>query len=78
MNYKIKMVGRIVADGIDLDTARVVLNNGIGLNVTYDRLQKNLIIHKWYKLNDSDHDMLRMELEKYFADNLSSGNGNAA
>ena len=78
MDYKIKMVGRIVAEGIDLDTARVVLNNGIGLNVTYDRLQKNLIIHKWYKLNDSDHDMLRMELEKYFADNLSSGNGNAA
>jgi len=78
MDYKIKMVGRIVAEGIDLDTAKVILNNGMVLNVTFDRLQRNLIIHKWYKLEDADHDILRVELEEYFINNLSSSNGNAA
>lgn len=78
MNYQVKKVRRIVADGIDLDTAKVVLNDNIEVDVTFDRLQKNLIIHKWYMLEDSDHNMLRTELEKYFNDLVCRDSGNAA
>lgn len=78
MDYTVKNIKRIVVDGIDLNTARIILSNGLKLDVTFDRLQKNLIIHKWYKLEDKDHDWLRSELEKYFKNLLDQDKGNAA
>lgn len=73
MAFEVKKLERITSGEFDLNTARVVLDDGLRLNVTYDRRSRNLIIHRWYKLSEERHSRLREALEQYFADLLDRG-----
>ena len=66
MEYEIKKIRRIVSSRIDMYAAKVVFRNGLSLDITYDRLEGRLIIHKWYKLEETVHHKLRHDLEGYF------------
>ena len=70
MKYEVKNLKHSKGSVFDLDIAKVVLSNGISVDVTYDRKQNNLIVHGWYKLDDNAHKQLREELSRFFADRM--------
>lgn len=40
--------------------------NGVNFHITYDCLTENLILHEWYKLDESQLSSLTEELKKHF------------
>ena len=70
MNYEVKNLKHSKGSVFDLDIAKVVLDNGMSVDVTYDRKQNNLIVHGWYKLADDVHERLRAELSRFFLDRM--------
>jgi len=77
MEFEVKSIKRIVADGIDLNTAKVVFKDGPKLDVTFNRLKKNLILHKWYLLGEDQVDIIYERIYKFFC-NLVEQEENAA
>lgn len=69
MQYEIKNLKHTKGSIFDLDTAEVVMEDGRVLDVTYNRVENNLIVHQWYNLDELEHKVLRQELSRFFRKN---------